>query len=176
MRYNLAQLLKEPTGSSREFNLDESFTGPDRVAETASGPVSFLRTHRGVLARATLEIRANLACGRCLGDYGHSSNLAIEEEFFATVNLQTGQSQPAPYEANDNSLIDGNHVLDLTDTIREYVLTEMPMKPLCRRECLGLCQWCGSDLNLGHCGCSDSPEDPRWGALAGLVKHGRGTE
>ncbi len=101
---------------------------------------------------------------------------AIEEEFFPTVNLQTGQSQPAPSEANDNSLIDGNHVLDLADIVREYVVTEMPMKPLCRRECLGLCQRCGSDLNLGHCDCSDSPEDPQWGALAGLVKYGRGTE
>ena len=176
MRYNLAQLLKEPTGSSREHQLDESFTGPERVAETASGPVSFIRTHRGILARATLQIRSRLACSRCLGDYGHSSNLDIEEEFFPTVNLQTGQSQQVPSEANENSHIDGNHVLDLADTIREYVATNMPMKPLCRRECLGLCQRCGADLNLGHCDCQDLPEDPRWLGLAELVKNGRGTE
>jgi uncharacterized protein len=176
MRYNLAQLLKEPIGSSREYQLDESFTGPDCFAEAARGPVSFLRTHRGVLARATLQIRSTLVCSRCLGDYGHSSNLSIEEEFFPTVSVQTGQSQPVPTEAYENSLIDGRHVLDLVDTIREYVVTDMPMKPLCRRECLGLCQWCGADLNSGHCDCQDLPEDPRWLGLAELVKNGRGTE
>lgn len=176
MRYNLAQLLKEPTGSSREYQLDESFTGPDCFAEAARGPVSFLRTHRGVLARATLQIRSTLVCSRCLGDYGHSSNLSIEEEFFPTVSVQTGQSQPVPTEAYENSLIDGRHVLDLADTIRECVVTDMPMKPLCRRECLGLCQSCGADLNLRRCDCQDSPEAPRWLGLPELVKHGCGTE
>ena len=176
MRYNLAQLLKEPTGSSRQYQLDESFAGPDSVAEAARGPVNFLRTHRGVLATATLQVRSSLVCSRCLGNYCHSSNLSIEEEFFPTVSVQTGHTQLVPVEADDNSLIDGNHVLDLADVIWEYVVTDTPMKPLCSRECLGLCQWCGADLNSSRCECQDSLEDRRWSALAGLVKHGRSTK
>ena len=159
MRYNLAQLLKEPIGSSRDYQLDESFTGPERFAEAARGPVNFLRTHQGILATATLQVRSTLACSRCLGDYVQSSQLSIEEEFFPTVNLQTGRSLPPSAEAEEHSLIDSNHVLDLVDTIREYVVTDIPMKPLCRRECLGLCQWCGADLNVGRCDCGDFPSE-----------------
>ena len=170
MRYNIAQLLKEPIGSSREYHLDENFTGPQRFAEVARGPVYILRTHQGILVRATLQVRSTLACSRCLGGYIHSSELSIEEEFFSTVDLQTGRSLPVPAEAEEGSLIDNNHLLDLADTIREYVVTDIPMKPLCRRECLGLCQGCGTDLNLGHCDCDNSPKDPRFRALADLMK------
>jgi uncharacterized protein len=170
MRYNLAQLLKEPIGSSREYHLNESFTGPQRFAEVARGPVNILRTHRGILISAKLQVRATLACSRCLGDYVHSSKLSIEEEFFPTVDVQTGRSQPVPVEAEEGSLIDSDHMLDLFGTIREYVVTDIPMKPLCRRECLGLCQGCGIDLNLGRCDCDNSPKDPRWRALADLMK------
>ena len=176
MRYNLAQLLKEPTGSSRQYQLDESFVDPNSFAEAARGPVNFLRTHRGVLARATLQVRSTLVCSRCLGNYCHSSNLSIEEEFFPTISIQTGQAQLVPVEADDNSLIDRNHVLDLADVIREYVVTDAPMKPLCSRDCPGLCQWCGADLNSSRCECQDAPEDRRWWALADLIEHGCSTE
>ena len=170
MRYNVAQLLKEPIGSSREYQLDENFIGPQRFAEVARGPVNILRTHQGILVRATLQVRSTLACGRCLGDYSYASEIPIEEEFFPTVDLQTGRSLPVSADAEEGSLIDSNHLLDLANTIREYVVTDIPMKPLCRQECLGLCQECGTDLNLGHCVCDNSPRDPRWRALADLKK------
>ena len=170
MRYNVAQLLKEPIGSSREYQLDENFTGLQRFAEAARGPVSILRTHRGILVGATLQVRSTLACGRCLTDYAHSSEISIEEEFFPIVDLQSGRSLPLPDDAEEGSVIDNDHSLDLSGTIREYVVTDKPMKPLCRQECLGLCQECGADLNLGHCECDNSPKDPRWRALADLMK------
>ena len=170
MRYNVSQLLKEPIGSSRDYQLNENFTGTERFAQVARGPVNILRTHRGILVRATLHVRSTLACSRCLDDYVYSSQLSIEEEFFPTVDFQSGRSLAAPDEAEEGSLIDSNHVLDLFDTISECFVTDIPMKPLCRRECLGLCQECGTDLNQGPCDCDNSPEDPRWRALADLVK------
>jgi uncharacterized protein len=170
MRYNVAQLLKEPIGSSRDYLLDESFTGTQRFAEAARGPVNILRTHRGILVRATLRVHSTLACSRCLDSFVRSSELSIEEEFFPTVDLQSGRSLPVPDEAEEASLIDSNHLLDLAGAIEEYFVTDMPMKPLCRQECLGLCQECGTDLNLGHCDCDNSPKDPRWRALADLMK------
>ena len=174
MRYNIAQLLKEPIGSSREYQLDENFDGPQRFAETAHGPINILRTHQGILVRARLQVRSTLACSRCLGDYLHSSELSIEEEFFPTVDLQTGRSLSVPAETEEGSLIDSNHMLDLADTIREYAVTDIPMKPLCRQECLGLCQGCGTDLNLGNCDCDNPPKDPRWRSLADLMKQQKG--
>ena len=119
MRCNVAQLLKEPIGSSREYHLDENFTGPQRFAEAARGSVNILRTHQGILVRATLQVRSTLDCSRCLNAYVRSSKLSIEEEFFPTVDLQTGRSQPVPAESEEGSLIDSNHLLDLSDILRE---------------------------------------------------------
>ena len=170
MQYNVAQLLREPIGSTRDYQLDESFTGPQRLADMARGPVNVLRTHQGILVRAKVQIRSNLICARCLGELVRSSELSIEEEFFPTVDLQTGRSLPLPPGAGEGSLIDAGHILDLTGTVREYVETDLPMKPLCRSDCLGLCQACGTNLNVEECDCASLRRDPRWQAFAGLVQ------
>lgn len=170
MRYNVAQLLKEPVGSSRSYHLEEDFTGPERCADTACGPVDMLRTHHGVLVRATMEIESTLTCGRCLSEFASASELLIEEEFFPTVDLQTGLSLAPPAGVEEASLIDSSHILDLTGTVMEYVVAGRSMKPLCRIDCRGLCQECGNNHNLNSCDCASQRRDPRWYALTGLAR------
>ena len=85
------------------------------------------------------------------------------------VDLQSGRGLQLPPEAEDGSVIDDTHVMDLTGTLREWLVTDMPMKPLCRSDCLGLCQACGTNLNLGPCDCDVSGRDPRWEGLADLL-------
>jgi len=169
MRYNVAQLLKEPTGSTRSYELEENFTGPQRIADLARGQVHMLRTHVGILLRANLEVQSTLSCGRCLEDFVRSSTLIVEEEFYPTVELQTGQGLSPNATRNEDSLIDSKHVLDLTGTVGQCVVTDIPMKPLCRHDCQGLCQVCGTNQNLESCDCASPIEDSRWEALAGLV-------
>lgn len=169
MRYNVAQLLKEPIGSVRSYQLDENITGPQRCAESVSGPVQLVRVHDGILVRATVEVRSNLICSRCLGEFPRASQLKIEEEFFPTVDPQLGRKIPYPEDAEDAALIDSNHILDLTGITNEYVITNLPMKPLCKFDCKGLCQECGANRNLETCDCANEAMDPRWRALAGLA-------
>ena len=165
MNYNVAQLLREPIGSIRSYQLDEKFTGPKRWADSIAGPVQMVRVHDGILVRATVEVRSNLTCCRCLGEYPSASKLMIEDEFFPTVDPQTGRKTPHPEET---ALIDNNHVLDLTGITNEYFITNMPMKPLCKSNCKGLCQVCGTNQNLVSCECVSQTMDPRWSALVGL--------
>ncbi len=174
MRYNVAQLLKEPIGSERTCRLDEHFTGPQRVTDVARGRVHMLRTHQGVLINAVLEIRSALNCSRCLGGFDRSSTLYIEEEFFPTVDMQRARSLDPPAESEGRWLTDAGHVLDLTGVVRECVVTDLPMKPLCGPDCAGLCQACGVNLNLTRCDCDASPQDSRWEALAGLLDQRKG--
>jgi uncharacterized protein len=54
--------------------------------------------------------------------------------------------------------------LDLRPLVRDALLLELPLAPLCRQDCCGLCTQCGADLNSGPCDCLPAP-DPRWGAL-----------
>jgi uncharacterized protein len=182
MRYNMAQLLMEPTGSTRSFQLDESLDGsflaeergdPERGQVRAHGAVQVLRTHHGVLVKAALQTELYMTCSRCLKDFHHGSQLEIEEEAFPLLDPATGKPEEAVEDQEDAIPIDSQHMLDLSDVVRQYLLTDIPIKPLCQENCLGLCPDCGADLNKEKCNCDAAPVDPRWGALAGLRANGR---
>ena len=64
--------------------------------------------------------------------------------------------------------IDEHNILDLAEAVRQYALLAMPMKPLCRENCVGLCPTCGCNLNERSCKCPTSPVDPRWVRISEL--------
>jgi uncharacterized protein len=165
MQYNVAQLLKEPIGSSRSYQLDEIPGGVERFAEHLSGSVRLLKTHQGVLVDASLDASALFTCGRCLCEYPLKLSFSIVEEFFPVIDVNTGRSMPAP-DGSEGVLIDELHTLDLSEVVRQYLITNSPMKPLCRPECGGLCPECGANLNRQECQCGRSSLDPRWRDLA----------
>ena len=185
MRYNVAQLMMEPIGSTRRYQfdgpidglIDDPIGGPgdgrEGRVDYASGTVQVLRTHQGLLVRANLETRADATCSRCLTRFSRLSTVTLEEESFPTVDPSTGQRMFPPEESEGVVHIDASHVLDLSDVIRQYVLTDEPIKPLCSEGCLGLCPECGTNLNEEHCKCSPASADPRWGALVDLLHQGR---
>ncbi len=168
MRYNVAQLLKEPIGSTRSYQLEEAFSGPGRVADTARGLVCLLRTHQGVVVNADLEVQVTLTCSRCLSEFTRGSSLAMEVEFFPTVDLHTGH-RLLPSEDMEDERIDDSHNVDLTDVLRQYVIADLPMKPLCLPDCLGLCQVCGSNRNEKECECKDQSGELAEGTWSQLL-------
>jgi uncharacterized protein len=172
MLYNVAQLLKEPIGSTRSYNVEENFTSAERFADSVYGFLRLLRTHQGVFATADLEVEVTLDCGRCLSTFPLPLTLSIEEEFFPLVDVNTGHRLPIPSGA-EGTRIGADHVLDFTDVLRQCVITHVPMKPLCYPNCSGLCQQCGADLNQGDCQCRGANLDPRWKALADLLQQGQ---
>jgi uncharacterized protein len=169
MLYNVAQLLKEPIGSTRSYKVEEDFTGAERFADNAHGFLRLLRTHQGLLATAELEVTVTLDCGRCLSTFPLLLALSIEEEFFPLVDVNTGHRLSIPSGA-EGTRIGADHVLDFTDVLRQCVITHVPMKPLCHPGCSGLCQQCGANLNQRDCQCSGANLDPRWEALADLLQ------
>ena len=56
----------------------------------------------------------------------------------------------------------------LNEVLREQFYLALPMKPLCREDCAGLCPRCGTNRNTGSCSCVTEPEDPRLAPLRGL--------
>jgi uncharacterized protein len=58
--------------------------------------------------------------------------------------------------------------LDLEPLVRDAVLLELPLAPLCSEACQGLCPVCGINRNEGSCECEQNQRDPRWAALDDL--------
>lgn len=169
MRYNVAQLLKEPIGSTRRYQLDDTLGGPSPLEGRVQGQVSLLHTHQGILVGAEVETPVSVGCSRCLTPFVTPIRLTIEEEFFPLIDVNTGRGVPLPEDVEGAFRIDPNHILDLTEVLRQCVITDMPMKPLCRPQCRGLCPECGVNLNRETCRCSAAHGDPRWESLTALL-------
>jgi uncharacterized protein len=55
--------------------------------------------------------------------------------------------------ASDDDFVISGDFVDLAPLAREAIVLALPLAPLCRPDCLGLCVDCGADLNDGPCGC-----------------------
>jgi len=173
MHYNLAQLLREPTGSTRDYEVDDLFVGPEGGMDRAQGCVRVIRTHEGFIVRAELETQVSLTCSRCLDGFESRSELTMEEESFPIDDSETDQTIEPAEETLGEIYLDDQHILDMAEVVRQYVLTAVPIKPLCCEECSGLCPECGTNLNKEKCKCNATLVDPRWGSLAELLTERR---
>lgn len=171
MLYNVSQLLMEPIGSTRRFQVEGPVPGGTEglVEGRVVGTVRVLRTHHGLLVNGVVEVETAAVCGRCLADFPRNITLTLEEECYPTVDPSTGRRMAPPDEAEGVVHIDTRQMLDLSDVLRQYLLTSEPLKALCREDCRGLCPGCGADLNTEKCNCMSTSVDPRWGALADLL-------
>jgi len=161
MRFNVAQLLKKATGSSRRYQVREGIEGIDPgliIREPLVGQIEMVRTADGILVRGELITALELQCDRCLEPFIQKVGFEIEEEFHPAIDMSTGGKLPCD-EAETR--IDEHHILDLTELIRQSIFLTLPMHPLCRLDCPGLCDRCGQNLNEGPCDCKESIVDPR---------------
>ena len=169
MELNVSQLLMKPSGSRREYDLDDPLLLDDkRGSIRIRGIAHLLRTNKSIWVSAGLRSELDSQCGRCLTSYSHPIHFQLEEEYIPTQNPLTGGRVTPPSDGSDYYLIDENHILDLSAPVREYVMFEDPMKPLCRQTCAGICAECGADLNEAQCSCA-APRDARWGPLLELI-------
>ena len=170
MQFNVAQLLKEPVGSTRRFALNEAIAPqPDADFRWIRGEVHLLRTNRSILLTATLETSATCACSRCLEPYPQAVALSLEEEFFPSMNVTTGAPLTIAKGHEGGFTIDEHHLLDLREAVRQYTITSLPMKPLCQSDCPGICPQCGVVRKEQTCSCASTPRDPRWEPLLNLL-------
>ena len=110
-----------------------------------------------------------LPCSRCLEPW----RLAVAEQFDLRYLPVAKATVDPEREVNEDDLGTSyyqNDEIDLNELLREQFYLVLPMKPLCRQDCRGLCSQCGTNLNVGACGCAPVWADPRLAALDGLGK------
>jgi uncharacterized protein len=157
---NVAQLLKEPIGSSRSYHIDEHSSRDD--INFVNGDVILIHTNRGIIVRGKISASVRGICSRCLKPIDCEVKYDFEEEALPAISVPEGLSSEGQY---DNLTIDEDHTLDLSEAIRQYALLAVPAKPLCRLYCAGICPTCGRDLNQEPCQCPSTVKDQRWSKL-----------
>ena len=124
------------------------------------------RIEGGYALTARLVYEGQLECSRCLTPYPFH-----EDETFSLV---LSPRRPVAAEEIELERADldvffySDPTIELSPIVEERVQITLPMKPLCRPDCRGLCAKCGQDLNLGVCQCATETIDARWEALRAL--------
>jgi uncharacterized protein len=98
---------------------------------------------------------ARQECSRCLAEYAQKLDLEFDV-FCAKVANPNVVSHKAVDEEDGGIHPHDGRTLSIDGEIREAVLLGLPMKPLCRESCAGLCPRCGEDLNQGPCRCAEA--------------------
>ncbi len=168
LQFNVAQLLKQPTGARRIYDehvdspvLDEHLV----VVAPLRGQVRLLRIGTGILVTGELTATVELECMRCLSQFRLPVQLELEEEFRPTIDVATCLKLDLEPDQDPATLVDEHHTLDLTEVVRQDLWLGLPSAPVCRSDCKGLCPRCGQDRNRGECDCEAEAVDVRWVAL-----------
>jgi uncharacterized protein len=116
----------------------------------------------------TVKTTLELPCSRCLEPYRLPVDAALDLRLQpAAATVQAGEQ-----EVNEDDLETSYYrddQIDLNELLREQFYLALPMKPLCRETCQGLCAMCGANKNVTVCACSLEWEDPRLAPLKGLA-------
>jgi len=93
----------------------------------------------------------------------------MDDVYYPVVDVNAGIALSLPEDAESGCIIDAHHDLDITEAVRQYAAVGLPMKPLCDRDCAGLCSHCGANLNRETCSCDAQEIDSRWLPLLNLA-------
>lgn len=171
MKLDLSDLLKSP-GTSFKFHMEEEveLEGVKLIAPLIAD-FAFENTGKTLVIDAQVETKVLLQCSRCLEDFPFPIHPHFQESFTNEQLKLDIHGNLITREEEVVSVFEG-HVLDLTEFLRQNMIINLPLMPLCSLDCKGLCPICGKNLNEGECQCDKKKVDPRWQKLLNYKQKG----
>lgn len=170
MKLDLTQIRQPELPFEATYALDR-FSGEGQEYTVAAPVVLRMTIYKDkerfrLAGRVTTTLE--LACSRCVEPYLLPVDQAFDLRYvpqkdagdFAEREIGVDDMSVAFYEEES---------IDVRQLLEEQFFLALPMKPLCRSDCRGLCGKCGTNLNQTACGCTDVWVDPRLEALKTLI-------
>jgi len=123
----------------------------------------------GVLVSGTADLVIAAECSRCLDPFEWHEEFDLTELFRYPATDARGAVVEEPEDSEDPLPFVLDDLVDLAPVIRDAVVLDLPLAPLCSEDCLGLCPSCGFRLEDDPLHAHES-NDPRWAALAALLE------
>lgn len=123
--------------------------------------ISLEKTAGGIRAYGSFSATVALICSRCAEPFPFSTEGKLDVCFQATPPAgEMGEDYEVALEELDVEFLEGQEI-DVDNLVRGSVLLALPIKPLCREDCPGLCPRCGNRLSEGLCGCLPVQQAPQ---------------
>lgn len=138
---------------------DFSFSKPMSLTLTAT------KSEGNIFIRGKIKTTVISCCARCLESFEYPVD--------TDMNLTFVPASERPQQVEDTSpdleFYEGD-TIDLSRGMRDQILLAIPLKPLCKNSCRGLCPQCGVNLNVGSCNCHKVAFDSKFKILKELAK------
>ena len=169
MRLDL-NTIRSPREHYENVYEPEQFSG-DRESFCVVSPVSLdfeiLKDKQQVQLIGAVKTMVELPCSRCLESFPWPIDAQFDLRYQPRAQ-NTGEGEREIEEDDLTTAFYEDEKIDLGQLMREQFYLSLPMKPLCREDCQGLCSVCGTNLNRGTCQCERDWEDPRFATLKKL--------
>ncbi|WP_158630043.1 DUF177 domain-containing protein [Cohnella sp. AR92] len=109
----------------------------------------------------TIDCKLQFQCSRCLDPIEKDWHIPFQATFKVVAKEQLDQDEPE----DEDILRIKDEPLELLPYIEEELMLSMPLAPICKDDCKGLCPDCGQNRNEQECGCHREKIDPRFDAL-----------
>lgn len=113
----------------------------------------------GIVARGVATVEAELTCNRCLETWTETLEVPFEQVF-----------RYSPQDEDDEQWIENGAWIDLEPAVHDEVTLSLPLVPVCRPDCRGLCPTCGANLNEDPCDGHPEESDSPFAALQNLFE------
>ena len=138
-----------------------------RVKSPVELTVDVHKDGRNVRLTGRLRTELECDCSRCLDPFVVPVDAPLDLLFLpAAENAGEGEQEVDQDDLGVSFYRDDT--IDLAEVLREQFYLALPMKPLCREACRGLCPVCGVNRNRETCACQSEWVDPRMDALRSL--------
>jgi uncharacterized protein len=122
-----------------------------------------------IVVRGTASLVVTEECSRCLESFDHKFDVQFEA-FCDKIGARKGDEEAREAEGETFTVSHDGKILELGPCLREAIVLSLPIRPLCKEDCKGLCPLCGRNLNEGSCNCQRDKFDARWNMLERLKK------
>ena len=129
--FEISNILGESAGSKCEYAIENIIIGEN--SDTVKGTITVIRSGKGILIKGEATVQVELTCDRCLSDFIHSLTFDIEEEILYQQNTVDNLSLDT---GEDVVSIRDQNIVDVGELIRQYALINLPMKALCKPNCI----------------------------------------
>lgn len=119
---------------------------------------------RKYFIEGSTSVTLEIPCARCLEPVPYVCELEFDREL-----ALSDQNEDKQEEADKEPYISGYN-LDVDQLVYNELLQSLPMKVLCKEDCKGICNRCGTNLNYGTCACDTSSLDPRMSVIQDIFK------
>jgi uncharacterized protein len=131
------------------------------------GNVRIDRERRDIIVTGRVEASLGVTCGRCLGPATVATGGDFDYRLVPLAKAPVAEETELTPGELEMDFLEGDSV-DIRRIIAEQIYLNVPLKVVCREECLGLCPKCGQDLNVKDCGHRVETGDARWEVLRKL--------